>query len=55
MQFDPKVVRSLEHLLLTRGPDAFEVSELPPINYETLAELRQRLAREPRLRDLHAS
>jgi HD-GYP domain-containing protein (c-di-GMP phosphodiesterase class II) len=55
VQFDPKVVRSLEHLLLTRGPDAFEVSELPPINYETLAELRQRLAREPRLRDLHAS
>ena len=55
VQFDPRVVRSLEHLLATRGPEAFEVSELPPINYETLAELRQRLAREPRLRDLHAS
>src|SRR5258706_2677078 len=55
VQFDPRVVRSLEHLLAKRGPDAFEVSELPPINYETLAELRQRLAREPRLRDLHAS
>jgi HD-GYP domain-containing protein (c-di-GMP phosphodiesterase class II) len=54
-QFDPRVVRSLEHLLAKRGPDAFEVSELPPINYETLAELRQRLAREPRLRDLNAS
>ena len=55
VQFDPRVVRSLEHLLAKRGPDAFEVSELPPINYETLAQLRQRLAREPRLRDLHAS
>ncbi len=54
MQFDPKVVRSLEQLLTKRGAQAFEVSDLPPINYETLAQLRQRLAREPRLRDLHA-
>jgi len=54
IQFDPKIVRSLEQLLAKRGPDAFEVSELPPINYETLAELRRRLAREPLVRDAHA-
>jgi HD-GYP domain-containing protein (c-di-GMP phosphodiesterase class II) len=54
-QFDPKVVRALEQLLTKRGAGAFEVSDLPPINYETLAQLRQRLAREPRLRDAHAS
>jgi HD-GYP domain-containing protein (c-di-GMP phosphodiesterase class II) len=54
IQFDPKIVRSLELLLTKRGPDAFEVSELPPINYETLAELRRRLAREPLIRDAHA-
>lgn len=53
-QFDPRVVRALEHLLTKRGADAFEVSDLPPINYETLAQLRQRLARSPRLRDAHA-
>lgn len=54
VQFDPKVVRALEFLLAKRGPEAFDVSDLPPINYETLAQLRQRLAREPRLRDAHA-
>jgi putative nucleotidyltransferase with HDIG domain len=54
IQFDPKIVRSLEQLLAKRGPGAFEVSELPPINYETLAELRRRLAREPLVRDAHA-
>jgi HD-GYP domain-containing protein (c-di-GMP phosphodiesterase class II) len=54
-QFDPKVVRALEQLLTKRGAGAFETSDLPPINYETLAQLRQRLAREPRLRDAHAS
>ena len=54
VQFDPKIVRSLEQLLAKRGPDAFEVSDLPPINYETLAALRQRLAREPLVRDAHA-
>ena len=54
IQFDPKIVRSIEQLLAKRGPDAFEVSDLPPINYETLAQLRQRLAREPLVRDAHA-
>ncbi|HEV2249102.1 MAG TPA: HD-GYP domain-containing protein [Candidatus Limnocylindria bacterium] len=54
IQFDPKIVRAIEQLLLKRGPDAFEVSDLPPINYETLAELRRRLAREPLARDAHA-
>jgi len=54
IQFDPKIVRSMEQLLAKRGPDAFEVSDLPPINYETLAQLRQRLAREPLVRDAHA-
>jgi HD-GYP domain-containing protein (c-di-GMP phosphodiesterase class II) len=54
IQFDPRVVRALEHLLTIRGPQAFEVSDLPPINYETLAELRRRLAREPLVRDAHA-
>jgi len=54
VQFDPKIVRALEQLLARRGPDAFEVSDLPPINYETLAQLRQRLAREPLMRDAHA-
>ena len=49
-----RVVRALEGLLLKRGPDAFEVSDLPPINYETLAELRRRLAQEPMIRDAHA-
>lgn len=54
IQFDPKVVRAIEQLLAKRGPDAFEVSDLPPINYETLAQLRQRLAREPLVRETHA-
>jgi HD-GYP domain-containing protein (c-di-GMP phosphodiesterase class II) len=54
IQFDPKVVRALGMLIEKRGPSAFEVSELPPINYETLAELRKRLAREPLARDAHA-
>jgi HD-GYP domain-containing protein (c-di-GMP phosphodiesterase class II) len=54
IQFDPTIVRALEQLLQKRGPGAFEVSDLPPINYETLAELRRRLAREPIVRDAHA-
>ena len=54
VQFDPKVVRALDQLLQRRGAEAFEVSDLPAINYETLAELRRRLAREPMLRDSHA-
>lgn len=55
MQFDPKVVRALEAVVTKRGAGAFESSDLPPINYETLAELRKRLAREPMVRDAHAS
>ncbi len=55
IQFDPRMVRALEALLEKRGHDAFEVSDLPPINYETLAELRRRLSREPLLRDVNAS
>lgn len=54
IQFDPGIVRALEQLLHKRGPQAFEVSDLPPINYETLAELRRRLTREPIVRDAHA-
>ena len=54
IQFDPAIVRALEHLVQKRGRDAFEVSDLPPINYETLAELRRRLASEPLIRDAHA-
>ena len=54
-QFDPKMVRALEACIQRRGADSFEVSDLPPINYETLAELRRRLAREPLVRDAHAS
>ena len=53
VQFDPNVVRSLESAIAKRGPEAFEVSDLPPINYETLAELRKRLARAPLARDSH--
>ena len=55
VQFDPRVVRALEAVVLKRGSDAFDSSDLPPINYETLAELRKRLAREPLVRDAHAS
>jgi HD-GYP domain-containing protein (c-di-GMP phosphodiesterase class II) len=54
IQFDAAIVRTLESLLQKSGPKAFEVSDLPPINYETLAELRRRLAREPIVRDAHA-
>ncbi|TMF24248.1 MAG: HD-GYP domain-containing protein [Chloroflexi bacterium] len=54
VQFDPQIVRALEKLVEKRGPTAFEVSDLPPINYETLAELKRRLARDPLIRDAHA-
>ncbi len=53
-QFDPRIVRALQEVVAKRGPEAFEISELPPINYETLADLRRRLAREPLVRDAHA-
>lgn len=53
VQFDPTVVRALESTISKHGPEAFEVSDLPPINYETLAELRKRLARPPIPRDSH--
>lgn len=54
VQFDPNVVRALETLIERRGAAAFEISDLPPINYETLAELRRRLAQAPATRDTHA-
>lgn len=54
IQFDPRIVRALEEVVRKRGAAAFEVSDLPPINYETLADLRRRLAREPVVRDAHA-
>lgn len=54
IQFDPRMVRAIDQLLQKRGPGAFEVSDLPPIEYETLAQLRQRLAQEPAARDAHA-
>jgi HD-GYP domain-containing protein (c-di-GMP phosphodiesterase class II) len=44
VQFDPKVVGVLEQLLDRRGFAAFDHSDLPQIEYETLAELRRRLA-----------
>jgi putative nucleotidyltransferase with HDIG domain len=53
-QFDPKVVRALDSLIMSRGVAAFEASDLPQIEYETLAELRRRLAQEPLIRDAHA-
>lgn len=53
-QFDPSAVRALEQLISRRGPDSFEASDLPAINYETLAELRQRLARDPKTRSADA-
>jgi len=53
-QFDPRIVRALHEVVRKRGPAAFEISDLPPINYETLAEVRRRLAREPLVRDAHA-
>jgi putative nucleotidyltransferase with HDIG domain len=55
LQFDPTIVRSLEQLVNKRGSSAFDISDLPAINYETLAELRRRLAREPIVRDAHAA
>lgn len=54
VQFDPRIVRALHEVVAKRGSIAFEMSDLPPINYETLAELRRRLAREPIVRDAHA-
>jgi HD-GYP domain-containing protein (c-di-GMP phosphodiesterase class II) len=54
VQFDPQIVRALHEVVAKRGATAFEMSDLPPINYETLAELRRRLAREPLVRDAHA-
>lgn len=54
IQFDPRMVRAIDQILQKRGPGAFEVSDLPPIEYETLAQLRQRLAQEPPTRDAHA-
>jgi len=54
VQFDPSVVRALDQLLQKRGPAAFEVSDLPTLEYETLAELRLRLAQQPAARDAHA-
>jgi putative nucleotidyltransferase with HDIG domain len=54
-QFDPVIVRALHACIQRHGPDEFEANDLPPINYETLAELRRRLAREPLVRDAHAS
>ena len=54
-QFDPNVVRALEQLIGKEGPAAFEHSDLPAIEYETLAALRRRLAQEPVARDaVHA-
>ena len=55
LQFDPTIVRCLQRIVEKKGADAFEISDLPPINYETLAELRHRLARKPVVRDAHAS
>jgi hypothetical protein len=54
VQFDPSPVRALSELLAKRGVAAFDVSDLPAINYETLAELRKRLTVEPVPRDSHA-
>lgn len=54
VQFDPRMVRAIDQILQKRGPAAFEVSDLPPIEYETLAQLRERLAQEPSPRDAHA-
>jgi HD-GYP domain-containing protein (c-di-GMP phosphodiesterase class II) len=54
IQFDPGVVRVMEQLIAKHGPGAFDVSNLPAINYETLAQLRQRLAQDASVRDAHA-
>jgi HD-GYP domain-containing protein (c-di-GMP phosphodiesterase class II) len=53
VQFDPKVVRALDVLLQKRGPAAFDVSDLPVIEYETLAELRKRLSQTHLVHDAH--
>ena len=53
IQFDPKIVRQLELLLEKRGTEAFEHSDLPQLEYETLAELRRRLTL-PRTSDARA-
>jgi putative nucleotidyltransferase with HDIG domain len=56
IQFDPRVVRAFERVLQKHGVTAFEASELPPITYETLAEVRRRLTRDPKAREpSHAS
>ncbi|MEK7284550.1 MAG: HD-GYP domain-containing protein [Chloroflexota bacterium] len=52
-QFDPKVVRALEQVIQRRGVSSFEAYDLPPINYETLEQLRHRLGEEPE-HDEHA-
>jgi len=52
-QFDPNAVRALDALLRKQGASAFEVSDLPPIEYETLAELRRRLT-QARSGEAHA-
>jgi len=51
VQFDPRVVRAFERVIEKRGVAAFEASDLPPITYETLAEVRRRLTREPKVRE----
>ena len=51
IQFDPKMVRTFERVLQKHGVAAFEASDLPPITYETLAEVRRRLTREPKARE----
>lgn len=53
-QFDPKVVRALSALLEKHGTSAFEVSDLPVIQYETLAEIRKRLGQAPLADHAHA-
>jgi putative nucleotidyltransferase with HDIG domain len=53
IQFDPKIVRQLDELLRKRGTEAFEHSDLPQLEYETLAELRRRLT-GPRTSDARA-
>lgn len=46
VQFDPKVVSAFERVLAKRGVAAFEASDLPPITYETLEEVRKRLVHD---------
>ncbi|MDE3101340.1 MAG: HD-GYP domain-containing protein, partial [Chloroflexota bacterium] len=55
IQFDPRVVRALDQLMEKQGMAAFDRSDLPPINYETLADLRRRLAQGPIPRDAPAT